>query len=266
MTKSKSSNGDKTQKLQFQLWWTSKTQIVVKLKNSSCDETLKLKLWWNSKTQIVRKQKTQVLMKLKNSNCDTIQNSICDEPQAKMVKKSKNSILTKLKLKLWPKKKSNCDQTQKLKFWQSLNCNKTQVVTKLKLWHPKLWQNTNCDKSQVVTTLKLWQNSNCEQKISKSLNWTKLKLWQNSKNQIVTKLINPNCDKTGNMTNLNLRRKLNLKGSFIKNILTPWQPMRCSLGSVLQFSQCFWQGAGGTQIINDKHWCLKRLFFFLIYI
>ena len=30
-----------------------------------------------------------------------------------------------------------------------------------------------------------------------------------------------------------------LKGSFSKNILTPWQPRRCSLGSVLRFSRCF---------------------------
>ena len=36
-----------------------------------------------------------------------------------------------------------------------------------------------------------------------------------------------------------MRRKKTLKRSFSKNILTPWQQMRCSLGSVLQFSRCF---------------------------
>ena len=41
------------------------------------------------------------------------------------------------------------------------------------------------------------------------------------------------------MKNVNVWRRENLKGYFIKNILTPWQPMRCSLGSVLQFSRCF---------------------------
>ena len=29
-----------------------------------------------------------------------------------------------------------------------------------------------------------------------------------------------------------------LIGSFSKNTLTPWQPLRCSMGSVLWFSQC----------------------------
>ena len=72
----------KTQKLHF--WWNSKTQVVMKLKNSNCDETQKLKLWWNSKTHIV--------IKLNNSNCDKTQ-----------------------KHKLWCN--SNCDETKKLKLW-----------------------------------------------------------------------------------------------------------------------------------------------------
>ena len=42
-------------------------------------------------------------------------------------------------------KKSNCDETQKLKI---------QIVTELK--------NSNCDKTQIVTKLKLGQNSNCD--------------------------------------------------------------------------------------------------------
>ena len=33
-------------------------------------------------------------------------------------------------------------------------------------------------------------------------------------------------------------KKKTLKGSFSKNILKPSQPMRCSLGSILRFSQC----------------------------
>ena len=43
-----------------------KNQIVMKPKNSNCDETKKIKLWWNLKTQIV--------MKLKNSDFDETQN------------------------------------------------------------------------------------------------------------------------------------------------------------------------------------------------
>ena len=42
-----------------------KNQIVIKRKNSNCDETQKVKLSLNLKTQIV--------IKLKNSNCDKIQ-------------------------------------------------------------------------------------------------------------------------------------------------------------------------------------------------
>ena len=85
-----------------------------------------------------------------------------------------------------------------------------------------------------MTKLKLWEKN------TQTQNVTNLKLWQNWRTQIVTKLKNSNVDKTWNMTNFNLRRrKKTLKASFSKNILTPWQPMGCSLGSVLQFSRCF---------------------------
>ena len=98
-----------------------------------------------------------------------------------------------------------------------------QIMTKLK--------NSNCCKTQ---KLKLGQNS-------------KLKLWPNSKTQIVTKQKKSNCDKT---QKLKLRQNINydksqfmtkdiLEWSVSKSILTPWQPMRCSLSSFLQFSQCF---------------------------
>ena len=86
----------------------------MKLKTSNCDQTQKLKLWWNLKTQIVtklkfgqtkfhRKTQTQIVMKLKNSKCDETQ-----------------------KLELWSnwktqfvikRKKSNFDETLKLKLW-----------------------------------------------------------------------------------------------------------------------------------------------------
>ena len=84
----KKSNCDETQKLK--IWWNSKTKIVMKLKNSSCDETKnsncnetqKSKLWGNSKTEIVRK--------LRNWNGEKIQNSNCDETQ-------KTQIVMKIK-------------------------------------------------------------------------------------------------------------------------------------------------------------------------
>ena len=92
-------------------------------------------------------------------------------------------------------------KTQKLKLWQNL---KNLNVTKLKNLNFK--KNSNCDKTQ---KLKLWQNFS--------------KLWQNLNNDKYQFMI----------------RKTILKGSFSKNILTPWQLMWCSLGSVLRFSQCF---------------------------
>ena len=105
-------------------------------------------------------------------------------------------------------KNSNCDKAPKLKGWQN---SKSQSVTKLKLW-----------------------------KKSKTLNVKKLTLWQNSKTLFKKKLKkNSNCDKTLIMKYVNVWRKEYLKGSFSKNILTPWQQMRCSLGSVLQFLQSF---------------------------
>ena len=67
-------------------------EIVMKLKNSNCDESEKLKWWWKSKTVIA--------MKFKDSNGYQTQNS-------------------------------KCDKTQKLKFWQNWKTQivTTQIVT-----------------------------------------------------------------------------------------------------------------------------------------
>ena len=102
------------------------------------------------------------------------------------------------------------------------NCYKTQIVTKLKLWQLKLWQKLSCDKTQIVTK---------NQIVKKKKNKNK-SIWQNW-----------TCDKTGELKlwqNLKYDKSQITKiGSFSKNILTPWQLMRCSLGSVLRFSQSF---------------------------
>ena len=69
------------------------------------------------------------------------------------------------------------------------------------------------------------KNSNCDKTIKKNSNCDKtqtLKLWQNL-----------NYDKSQFM------RRTKLNWSFSKNILTPWQLLRCSLGSVLQFFKFF---------------------------
>ena len=58
-----------------------KTQIVMKLRNSICDETQKLKLYWNLKTQIVTKLKNSNFDETKNSNVDETKNSYRDETQ-----------------------------------------------------------------------------------------------------------------------------------------------------------------------------------------
>ena len=113
------------------------------------------------------------------------------------------------------------------------NCDKSRIVTKL-----KLWQNPNCDKTQVVTKLKLWIKPNCEEKNKNT---------QCDKTQIVTKLENSYYDKTQKLElwqNLKydksqFMKKTTLKGSFCKHMLTPRQPIICSLGSVLRFLQCF---------------------------
>ena len=104
----------------------------MKLKNSNCDETQKLALWWDSKTQI--------LLKLKNSNSDKTD-----------------------KIKLW--QISNCDKTEivKEKELNNSKCDKTQNVTKLKLWpNSKTWivtklKSSNCDKAWIMTNLNLWE-------------------------------------------------------------------------------------------------------------
>ena len=79
----------------------------MKLKNSNCDENQKIKLWLNSKTQIV--------MKLKNSKWDEHQNSNWDETQKlELRRNSKTQIVMKLK-------NSYCDEIQKLKLWWNSN-------------------------------------------------------------------------------------------------------------------------------------------------
>ena len=100
---------------------------------------IKLKLWWNSH----------------NSNCFETQ-------KLKLWQNSKIQIVMKLK-------NSNGDKTEKLKLWPNW---KTQIVTKL---------NSNCEKTQIMTKFKLWEN--------------KLKAW-NVTSQIVTKLEISNYDKT----------------------------------------------------------------------
>ena len=142
-------------------------------------------------------------------------------------------------------KNSNGDKTKKLKLWQN---SKTQNVKNLIVTKLKFWQNSNCDKTLNVTRLKMWQTQFVTKlktqiliklKNSKCDKTQKLKVWQNWKTQLVTKL---KYDKSQFMT------KNTLKESFSKNILTPWQPMRCSLGSFLRFSRyfgwkvSFWQG------------------------
>ena len=122
----------KTQKIK--LWWNSKIQIVIKLKNSNGDKTPKLKLWKNPETQIVTKQKkitcdlTQIVTKLKlgqNSNFDKTQIVI--------------KLKTKKKIKLW--------QNSKTKFLTKLKNSISDKTQKLKLWGKKLkWQISIYDK------------------------------------------------------------------------------------------------------------------------
>ena len=119
----------------------------------------------------------------------------------------------------------------------------------------RLWQNSYCDKTQIVKKLKSWEKI-------KNSNVTKLRLCQNSRTQIITiqklklwqNLKNWNWEKTRNMTNLNLCKiyEKTGKGCCSKNILTPWQPMRSSLSSVLRFLRCF------KWILVYKLWLLRK--------
>ena len=139
-------------------------------------------------------------------------------------------------------KNSINDKTLKFKLWQN---SKTKIFTTQKL---KLWQNS---KTQIKTKL----NSNCE----------------NSKTQIVTKLNNSNCDKTQKLkfwTKNNFWQK-----SFVKNKLTPRQPMRCIWGSYLRPRDVFqifcWMLSSEysnylarrvREDVNNKCWMCNRCF------
>ena len=97
---------------------------------------------------------------------------------------------------------------------QIYSYSKSKIVTKLKV--------SDIDKTK---KLKLWQNS-------------KTQILPNSKTQIVTKLKNSTLfqkstkiwDKTQNLDDSKF---------LVKTTRTHWQPMRCSKGNVLQFSQFF---------------------------
>ena len=127
------------------MWQNSKIQIVTKLKTSNCDQTQKLKLGkTKSKTQIVTILKTQIVTKLKMwQNSKTI-------IVTKKLKKKK--IVTELK-------NSNGGKTQILKLSQNSN---NLMVTKInKNIVTKIFKKKNCEKTQktqIVTKLKLWQN------------------------------------------------------------------------------------------------------------
>ena len=88
----------------------------------------------------------------------------------------KTQIVTKLK-------NSNCDKTQKLKFWQN---SKTETETEHNIFmvipcrNVTKFINSNCDKAKKENCDKT-QNSNCDKT-------KKVKLQQNLKTQIVTKI------------------------------------------------------------------------------
>ena len=139
----------------------------------------------------------------------------------KLCLSSKTQTLTKQKTQIATKLNSNCDITQKLKLSQNLKL--------------LLWQNLK---------LILWQNS-------------KLKLWQlkiptNLKTPVATKQKNMNWDNTQKtliVTNLKTSNSDHpnsdkTKQYFGKNNLTPQQPMKFILNSVLWshnvFLKSFW--------------------------
>ena len=94
-----------------------KPQNVTTLKNSNHDKTQKLKIL-NRKLKVVQNLETQIVLELKNPNKDQIKN-----------------IHISLKLK-------------------NSNCNKTQILTKLKTQTLTKLKNSNRDQTQIVTKLK----------------------------------------------------------------------------------------------------------------
>ena len=120
-------------------------------------------------------------------------------------------------------KNSNSDKTQKLKFWQNkekkwVELKKNQILTKL--------QDANFDKTPKLKLGEKIQCSNCEKK-------TLTQWWPNMETQITqikTVVI---------VTVVTVVTVVVIVISFSKNNSTPWQPMRYSQGSFLQFSRCF---------------------------
>ena len=141
----KNQNVRKNQKLK--LWENSKIKILIKLKNSNGDKTTKnliVTKFKNSKcdkTQLVTKHKLE-----QSSNCDKThivtklemqQNSNCGQTQV-LRKKIKNlnekiCIVAKLENSNYDNSKTQIVTKKK----------KTQIGTKLEIWHLNLWRQKN---------------------------------------------------------------------------------------------------------------------------
>ena len=140
-------------------------------------------------------------------SCSWYKNSNCDKTQIAtkliwLLHLNSNKIKTQIVTKL---KNSKCDEYQKLKLGPNFN---TQIATKLKYSNCDTTKKSNCDKTQIATKLK-YSNSDTTQK---------LKLGREEKKII--------------LTILNFQQ--NFQKSFATNNLTPRQPMRCTLGSLLR--------------------------------
>ena len=139
---------------------------------------------------------------------------------------------------MWWNSKTQIVMNLKCECWQN---SKTWIVTQLK--------NLNCDKIKKKTIL--WQISKtqilitqivrekklnskfCTTQIATKLETSKhdqlkLEMWQNLNTQIVTKHI---------LWQISIYEEKKLYNGLL--VSTSWQPMRCSLGSVLRFLWCF---------------------------
>ena len=76
-------------------------------------------------------------------------------------------------------------------------------------------------------------------------------MWQ--KNLLFQKFKNSNCKKKKKQF---MKKKTTLNGSYSMNNLTPWQPMRCTLGSVVQSCDVFVVEEKGCYFWESYRWFL----------
>ena len=95
------------------------------------------------------------------------------------------------------------------KVWWNTSCDRTQNMTKQKIYKQGLRLNKNCDITKILTKHKLWQNTNCDEHTTCDQT---LIVREKRRRKNYT---NTNCDKTQIVTKYKMQLNRNSKKKII---------------------------------------------------